>query len=84
MMKVDSDLRTGDIERVRLEWRSLLRHLSHAPDLNWDRWLELKKAAKEAITHFPREPGLEDLPQLTPRQQQRHKSFLVFDERSPA
>jgi hypothetical protein len=77
--KSASELRTGDIERARLEWRSMLRHIAHAPDLNWDRWLELKAAAREEITTFPKEVSLESLPPLTPKQQQRHKSFLSFE-----
>jgi len=38
-------LRTGDIERGIVEWRSLLRHIVWAPDDAWDRWRELKAAA---------------------------------------
>ncbi|MEX0325049.1 MAG: helicase-related protein, partial [Puniceicoccaceae bacterium] len=80
LLRSDAELSTGDIERARLEWRSLLRHISRAPALNWDRWLELKQAATEEIAKFPRDVSLEDLPPLTPRQQQRHKSFLTFDQ----
>ena len=84
VMKADSELRAGDIERARLEWRSLLRHVAHAPHLNWDRWLQLKQAAADEITRFPRDVSLEELPTLTPRQQQRHKSFLTFDQQAGA
>ena len=35
-------LRAGDIERALMEWRSLLRHIVHAPELNWIGWAELK------------------------------------------
>lgn len=38
-------LRLGDIERALIEWRSLLRHLIHAPEYDWPRWQELKSAA---------------------------------------
>jgi hypothetical protein len=41
--------RSGDIERAMMEWRSLLRHIVHAPDLEWDRWRQLKEAAKHFI-----------------------------------
>ncbi len=37
-------LRLGDLERAILEWRSLLRHLTHAPDYPWDRWVALRAA----------------------------------------
>jgi superfamily II DNA/RNA helicase len=73
------ELRGGDIERARLEWQSLIRHVSHCPALNWDRWLDLQQAAMKRVGQFPQPPSLESLPSLTGRQQQRHKSFLVFD-----
>lgn len=38
-------LRAGDIERALIEWRSLLRHVSGAPDLEWPRWRALREAA---------------------------------------
>ncbi len=81
LMKMDPELRNGDIQRVRLEWRSLIRHIAHAPKLNWDRWLELKEAAGAEISRFPKEVSIENLPPLTPRQQKRHKSFLTFEQR---
>lgn len=43
-------LRMGDIERALLEWRSILRHIAYAPEYNWERWIELKKAAKILIS----------------------------------
>jgi hypothetical protein len=82
LLKSDDELRNGDIERARLEWRSMLRHIAHAPDLNWDRWLELKASAHAEIAKFPGEVSLENLPPLTPRQQQRHKSFHRFEHGS--
>ena len=37
--RITSDLlRHGDIERAMMEWRSLLRHIAAAPDLDWARW----------------------------------------------
>ena len=32
----------GDIDRVIIEWRSLLRQIAHAPDLDWPRWRALQ------------------------------------------
>jgi hypothetical protein len=78
LFKVDNELRMGDVERARLEWRSLLRHIAHSPDLNWDRWLALREAVRREVARFPKEGSLDDLPPLTSRQQQRHKSFLNF------
>ncbi|NDV61332.1 DEAD/DEAH box helicase [Puniceicoccales bacterium CK1056] len=80
--KGDMELRTGDIERARLEWKSILRHIAHCPKLNWDRWLDLRALAKSTVKNFPKEATLESLPGLTSKQQQRHKSFLTF-EHSP-
>lgn len=74
------ELRNGDLERVRLEWRSILRHIVHAPRLNWDRWLELQEAARREVEAFPKASATEDLPPLTSRQRQRHKSFLIFED----
>ena len=38
-------LRAGDIERAWIEWRSLLRHITWAPDVDWPRWQALRAAA---------------------------------------
>ncbi|HWH69425.1 MAG TPA: helicase-related protein, partial [Candidatus Sulfotelmatobacter sp.] len=35
-------LGTGDIDRIIIEWRSLLRQITHAPDLDWPRWRALQ------------------------------------------
>jgi hypothetical protein len=42
-------LRLGDIERALLEWRSLLRHVAHAPDHDWDRWMQFKETAIKSL-----------------------------------
>lgn len=42
---LSENLRAGDFERAIIEWRSLLRHIVWAPDSDWARWRELKKAA---------------------------------------
>jgi hypothetical protein len=73
-----SELRPGDIERARLEWRSLVRHIAHAPELNWARWLDLKALALATLPSFPNTDQLDSLPPLSYKQRQRHKSFLTF------
>lgn len=45
----NESLRSGDIERALMEWRSLLRHIVGAPPLEWDRWRSLQKAASHFI-----------------------------------
>jgi len=65
---LDEELSLGDIERARVEWRSLLAHIAHAPDLDWPRWRELQAACRREVDD--RRPGLpfDELPPLTRRQ----------------
>ncbi|MDQ6860157.1 MAG: DEAD/DEAH box helicase [Verrucomicrobiota bacterium] len=63
-------LRAGDIERAMMEWRSLLRHIVNAPPLNWERWLELKEAARHFIDSTT-SPTILDFPPLLAAQQRR-------------
>jgi hypothetical protein len=63
-------LRAGDIERALMEWRSLLRHIVHAPDLEWPRWRELKTAAKHYV-ELSTSPALTEFPPLLAAQQRR-------------
>jgi hypothetical protein len=42
-------IRRGDIERATLEWRSLLRHILHAANPDFPRWLEFQSAALQAL-----------------------------------
>lgn len=45
----NEELRAGDIERARLEWISLLRHIVCAPDHPWERWQTLKQKAHKYL-----------------------------------
>ncbi|MDQ6765851.1 MAG: DEAD/DEAH box helicase, partial [Verrucomicrobiota bacterium] len=63
-------LRAGDIERALMEWRSLLRHIVHAPQFQWDRWQKLKVAARHFIDSTT-SPTLLDFPPLLAAQQRR-------------
>jgi len=60
-------LRAGDIERALIEWRSVLRHIAMAPDFDWDRWRELRRAATSLVTSNA-ESRLPALPPLTAAQ----------------
>jgi superfamily II DNA/RNA helicase len=63
-------LRTGDIERAWIEWRSVLRHIALAPDHEWDRWRELRRAAAAHIeSGIP--ARLPELPPLTAAQRRK-------------
>ena len=67
-------LRSGDIERALMEWRSLLRHIVHAPDLEWDRWRALKASARHFVESTT-SPALLDFPPLLAAQQQRRAAI---------
>ena len=69
--KITSEaLRHGDVERALMEWRSLLRHLAHAPDLDWERWTALKVAAQKLLGRTAA-PAFFDFPPLLAAQQRR-------------
>ncbi len=69
--KITSDsLRHGDVERALMEWRSLVRHISSAPDVEWDRWRALILAAKDLLKRSTSPTSL-DFPPLLASQQRR-------------
>lgn len=68
---LSEDVKTGDIERIQLEWRSILRQIAHAPEFPWDRWSALQLKAREWISQHDRAHPLSGLPSLTPRQKSR-------------
>ncbi len=67
----------GDIDRVIIEWRSTLRQISHAPDLDWPRWRELQRRAKE-ILNETESPTVTELPPLEYHQTRRIDHRLVL------
>ena len=66
----NESLRSGDIERALMEWRSLLRHIVGAPPLEWDRWRSLQEAAAHFIETTISPASLE-FPPLLAAQQRR-------------
>ena len=70
-------LGAGDIDRIVIEWRSLLRRIAHAPDLEWPRWRGLQTLAK-AILRQTESPTLTDLPPLEFHQTKRIDHRLVL------
>ncbi len=60
----------GDIDRVIIEWRSLLRQIAHAPALDWPRWQALQARAR-AILQETTSPTPTELPPLEPHQTRR-------------
>jgi len=67
----------GDIDRIIIEWRSLLRQISHAPPLDWGRWTALQAMAK-GILNQTESPTLTDLPALDYSQTRRVDHRLIF------
>jgi superfamily II DNA/RNA helicase len=64
-------LMSGDLARAYTEWLSLLRHLSHAPALDWPRWTQLKIRATALLqSHLTvaAQALHPKLPPLTPKQ----------------
>lgn len=70
----DSDFSIGDLERIRIEWRSLLALISHAPELENSRWLELQREATRIIGKHRNEDQLPEIPDLPIRQKRRFES----------
>jgi superfamily II DNA/RNA helicase len=67
----------GDIDRAIIEWRSLLRQISHAPELDWPRWRALRELAR-GILHETESPTLTDLPPLAYSQTRRVDHRLIL------
>lgn len=70
-------LGVGDIDRVIIEWRSLLRQIAHSPKLEWERYTEFQRMAK-AILNETESPTLTDLPPLEYAQMKRVEHRLQF------
>jgi superfamily II DNA/RNA helicase len=75
---INDTLRPGDIERAYLEWRSLLNHVSHAPDYEWPRWRSLRQAAAEQLAKLGPPTRLVAPPPLAPEQRVRYSCRLKF------
>ena len=67
----------GDIDRVIIEWRSLLRQTAHAPPLEWPRWTAFQALAR-AILNQTESPTLTELPALEYAQTKRIDHRLVL------
>ncbi len=67
----------GDIDRVIIEWRSLLRQIANAPALEWERWSGLQKLAR-SILKQTESPTATDLPGLEYGQTRRVDHRLIL------
>jgi len=70
-------LGAGDIDRIIIEWRSLLRQITHAPELDWPRWRALQAMAK-TILNETESPTLATLPPLEYHQTKRVDHQLIL------
>jgi hypothetical protein len=67
----------GDIDRAIIEWRSLLRQIAHAPELDWARWRELRVLARSTLQETE-SPTLTELPPLEYHQTRRMDHRLIL------
>jgi hypothetical protein len=67
----------GDIDRIIIEWRSLLRQVTHAPEIDWPRWAALQAFAKNILNETA-SPTLTELPPLEFHQTRRMDHRLVL------
>jgi hypothetical protein len=74
---VSERLGPGDVDRIIIEWRSLLRQIAHARELEWPRWRALQAQARSLLeeTHSP---TLTDLPPLEYHQTRRMEHRLIL------
>jgi hypothetical protein len=70
-------LGAGDIDRAIIEWRSMLRQIAHAPELEWTRWQALQSMAR-TILRETQSPTITDLPPLEYLQTKRVDHRLFF------
>ena len=73
---LSESVRHGDIERAVTEWRSLLRQITQAPDLDWDRWRALKEAAEKYVNRT-QSPARQPHPELLPAQMRRYLGRMM-------
>jgi hypothetical protein len=70
-------LGAGDIDRAIIEWRSLLRQIAHAPELDWPRWRAFQAMAR-TILNETESPTITDLPPLEFNQTRRVDHRLML------
>jgi superfamily II DNA/RNA helicase len=70
-------LGAGDIDRIIIEWRSLLRRVIHSPPVDWPRWREFQALAKTVLNETE-SPTLQQLPPLEFNQTRRVDHRLVL------
>lgn len=74
---ISPSLGVGDVDRMVIEWRSLLRQVANAPDLPFNRWSDFKKLALDFF-HESESPTITELPPLDYLQTQKMSHQLDF------
>ena len=72
----EDDLKSGDLERAAIEWRSLLSLIAQGPVSENLRWTELQVEARRLVGKDSREEELPLLPSMPARQRVRFKPAL--------
>ncbi len=70
-------LGAGDIDRAIIEWRSRLRQVTHAPELDWPRWRAFQAMARGILSETE-SPTLTELPSLEFNQTRRVDHRLIL------
>ena len=71
------ELKPGDLERVGVEWKSLLALIAGGPVLEDERWSELQAQAKSLIGKESLMEELPALPEMPSRQRERFEPSLA-------
>ena len=70
------ELGAGDVERLMVEWKSLLDMIMFGPDLGMPRWSELQTIAQKLNGSQAQKDQLPELPELPARQRKRYESQI--------
>ena len=70
-------LGAGDIDRIIIEWRSLMRRIAHSPEMEWERWMALRALAR-VLLNETESPTLVELPPLDYSQTKRVDHRLIL------
>jgi hypothetical protein len=66
---LEEQVHRGDVDRLIIEWKSLLRQVAGAPgDAAWPRWTEFRELCRTELEQYAR-TGLPTLPVLTAEQE---------------
>ncbi len=73
----EDELRIGDLERIKVEWKSLLSLIAHSPEVDLKRWHSLQSIARSLVDDGTKNNNiLPYLPTLPFRQRERFQANL--------